>query len=74
MLSGCLVTKRHRWDISANILGVTIEPIDDEEEKWLVLWAVKGGKYKLQKHMKSALLVIDGTNDERVKERICVSM
>lgn len=56
------------------MLGIAIEPIDNAEEKWLVLWAEKKGQYRLQEHMRSALLVIDGTNDDHMKERICISM
>jgi hypothetical protein len=71
--SGCLVTRRNRWDINASQIGITIEATDETKEKWLVMWSLKGGRYALQIHHASALLEVNDVTDEHFKARTCTS-
>ena len=65
--------KKSRWDLESSLLGVTIEIVDQEKDIWRVLWCLEKS-YKLQDHIGSSLLELDGSNDSQLTRRLCTTM
>jgi hypothetical protein len=71
MNPGSLVIKSSRWEPDSRNIGVIIQE-SDEPDSWVVMWTKKGS-YRLQVHLESALIELNGVNDDLFLERTCTS-
>lgn len=71
MKPGSLVIKTSRWNPDSKNIGVILHPAE-QPHTWVVLWTQKES-FKLQIHLESALIELDGDNDELLLDRTCIS-
>ena len=68
---GQLVVLRSQWNLQSHRLGIVVDQIDKNEDKFLVMWTNPGG-YELKIHIKDALMPVTKHTFEKIKERFCV--
>jgi len=68
---GQLVVLRTLWNLQSHRIGVIVEKIDDESDKFLVMWTIPKG-IELKIHVKDALMPITNYTSKKIEERACV--
>ena len=68
---GKLVVLRSLWNIQSHRLGIVIEQIEPDVDRFLVMWTTKNG-IELKHHIKDALMIVSNHTQDKIKERACV--
>lgn len=66
---GLLVVRRIIWNIRSDHFGVIVELM--EKDRVLVLWTTKKG-FELKVHSKDALMPVNDTTIQKIRNRNCV--
>lgn len=53
---GALVSKKSRWGIDSQLIGIVVDKSNHVDDGWTVLWTLSDKRYKLQEHIGSALI------------------
>lgn len=71
MKPGALVIKSSRWNPDSKNIGIVLHA-SSQPNSWVVMWSHKMS-LRLQVHLESALIELDGRNDELLLDRTCTS-
>lgn len=71
---GALVSKKSRWGVDSQLIGIIVCKSSMIEGAWLVLWTLSDNKYKLQDHITSALIDLHTVSAESIKSRVRITL
>lgn len=71
---GALVSKKSRWGIDSQLIGLIVCKSDMIKDGWVVLWTLADNKYKLQDHIASALIDLCTVPGDSIKSRTQIAL
>lgn len=71
---GALVSKKSRWGVDSQLIGIVVCKSDTIKDGWIVLWTLSDNKYKLQDHIASALIDLHTVSTNSIISRTQITL